>query len=127
MNGEDPAGYDLLLEDMDAIAKELQKLRDAGVPVLWRPLHEASGGWFWWGSATTDRETYNALFRYTKNYLTSKGVHNFIYVYSPGGPIASEAEYLDRYPARKLPPPTSTNDRISRILIASLAILFTSP
>jgi beta-mannanase len=23
--------------------------QDAGVTVLWHPLHEASGGWFWWG------------------------------------------------------------------------------
>lgn len=42
--------YRLLLRDMDAIATELKKLQDAGVPVIWRPLHEASGGWFWWGA-----------------------------------------------------------------------------
>ncbi|MDT0264728.1 glycosyl hydrolase [Streptomyces sp. DSM 44915] len=42
--------YGLLLRDIDAIAVELTRLRDAGVPVLWRPLHEAEGGWFWWGA-----------------------------------------------------------------------------
>ena len=31
------------------VAAELQRLEDAGVAVMWRPLHEASGGWFWWG------------------------------------------------------------------------------
>ena len=46
LDGRDPAGYDLLIRDIDAIAEELKVLRDAGVPVLWRPLHEASGGWF---------------------------------------------------------------------------------
>ena len=48
----DPAGedYALLLRDIDAIAVELQKFEDAGVPVIWRPLHEAQGGWFWWGA-----------------------------------------------------------------------------
>ena len=51
MNGKDPEGYDLLIEDIDAIAAQLKRLQDAGVPVLWRPLHEASGGWFWWGAA----------------------------------------------------------------------------
>jgi len=35
--------------NIELIAAELQKLEDAGIPVLWRPLHEASGGWFWWG------------------------------------------------------------------------------
>jgi Glycosyl hydrolase family 26/F5/8 type C domain/Secretion system C-terminal sorting domain len=44
------AKYQMLIRDMDVIAAELKKLQDAGVPVLWRPLHEAAGGWFWWGA-----------------------------------------------------------------------------
>ncbi|HEY1629549.1 MAG TPA: glycosyl hydrolase, partial [Tepidisphaeraceae bacterium] len=44
------AEYALLLRDIDAIAVQLKKLSDANVPVLWRPLHEAEGGWFWWGA-----------------------------------------------------------------------------
>lgn len=51
MNGEDKEGYDLLISDIDAIAEALKPLQEADVPVLWRPLHEASGGWFWWGTA----------------------------------------------------------------------------
>ena len=43
MNGEDPEGYDFLIRDMDAIAAQLQRLRDAGVPVLWR-METGSGG-----------------------------------------------------------------------------------
>ena len=39
---------------VDLIAAELKKLQTAGVPVLWRPIHEASGGWFWWGRSRTD-------------------------------------------------------------------------
>ncbi|MBN1763812.1 MAG: C10 family peptidase, partial [Sedimentisphaerales bacterium] len=48
----DPEGerYQLLIRDLDAIAVELAKFQNAGLPVLWRPLHEASGGWFWWGA-----------------------------------------------------------------------------
>ncbi|KAK2053947.1 family 26 glycosyl hydrolase [Colletotrichum caudatum] len=48
----DPAGanYTLVVRDVDAIAAQLARLRDAGVPVLWRPLHEAEGAWFWWGA-----------------------------------------------------------------------------
>jgi hypothetical protein len=42
--------YQLLVRDIDAIAAQLVRLRDARVPVLFRPLHEASGGWFWWGA-----------------------------------------------------------------------------
>ncbi|MCL1938172.1 MAG: hypothetical protein FWF52_07240 [Candidatus Azobacteroides sp.] len=42
--------YKAMMRDMDIVASYLKELQDAGVPVLWRPLHEASGGWFWWGS-----------------------------------------------------------------------------
>lgn len=39
-----------IIRDLDHIAAQLAILRDARVPVLWRPLHEAEGGWFWWGA-----------------------------------------------------------------------------
>lgn len=42
--------YALLLRDMDVIAAQLKKFSDRDIPVLWRPLHEAEGGWFWWGA-----------------------------------------------------------------------------
>jgi hypothetical protein len=41
--------YNYLIEDMDIAATNLVQLRNAGVPVLWRPYHEAGGQWFWWG------------------------------------------------------------------------------
>jgi len=54
MSKEDEEGYNLLISDIDAIAVQLKRLQDAGIPVLWRPLHEASGGWFWWGALGAD-------------------------------------------------------------------------
>lgn len=42
------AEYNELLEGMDKAVPALQKLEDAGVPVLWRPFHELDGHWFWW-------------------------------------------------------------------------------
>ncbi len=46
--------YEVVIHDIDLVAIELQKLEEAGVPVLWRPLHEASGAWFWWGVANPE-------------------------------------------------------------------------
>jgi mannan endo-1,4-beta-mannosidase len=62
--------YRLMLADIDTIAKELAKLRDAGIPVLWRPLHEASGGWFWWGNRGSEGylRLYKLLFDRLVNY-----------------------------------------------------------
>lgn len=60
-NSED---YRLLLRDIDAIAVQLKRLQDAHIPVLWRPLHEAEGGWFWWGSkgAEPAKELYRLMY-----------------------------------------------------------------
>lgn len=44
------ANYTLLMNDIDTIAVELKKLQSASVPVIFRPLHEAEGAWFWWGA-----------------------------------------------------------------------------
>ncbi|MBR6898194.1 MAG: beta-mannosidase [Lachnospiraceae bacterium] len=81
MNGEDTEGYDLLMADIDAIAKQLQKLQDAGVPIIWRPLHEASGGWFWWGASGA--EPYKALWKLLYDKLTNEyGLNNLIWLWN---------------------------------------------
>ena len=80
---EGPGGenYDLLLRDIDAIAVELQKFEDADVPVLWRPLHEAYGGWFWWGAKGP--ASYVALWRLMYERLVDHhGLHNLIWVHT---------------------------------------------
>lgn len=76
-----------IVADVEMIAAELQKLEDAGVPVLWRPLHEASGGWFWWGRSRSDGVTpANAqilLWRYLYERLTNHyGLNNLIWVWN---------------------------------------------
>ncbi len=73
------AEYALLIRDIDAIAVQLGKFSDAGIPVLWRPLHEASGGWFWWGAHGP--EPFKALWRLMCDRLTvHHGLHNLIWV-----------------------------------------------
>lgn len=73
--------YQLLLRDMDVIAGELKKFQTADVPVLWRPLHEASGGWFWWGAKGA--EPFKALWRLLYDRLTNHHqLHNLIWVYA---------------------------------------------
>ncbi|WP_208586848.1 glycosyl hydrolase [Gracilibacillus suaedae] len=54
MNDPESEDYQVLIRDIDTIADELKRLQDANVPVLWRPLHEAEGGWFWWGAKGPD-------------------------------------------------------------------------
>lgn len=81
MNGQDANGKKLLDRDIKAIAEQLKKLEKAGVPVIWRPLHEGSGGWFWWGAKGSD--AYKKLWVYLYNELTDTyGCNNLIWVYN---------------------------------------------
>ena len=50
MNDASSEEYNLIIRDIDAIAVQLKRLKAANIPVLWRPLHEAEGKWFWWGA-----------------------------------------------------------------------------
>ena len=42
------------MADIDIIAEQFERLRDEGVPIIWRPLHEVAGKWFWWGNCKPD-------------------------------------------------------------------------
>jgi mannan endo-1,4-beta-mannosidase len=91
-----PSGsdYQLILRDIDAISVQLQKFEDAGVPVIWRPLHEAQGGWFWWGAHGP--ETFKQLWRLTHDRLTNHhGLHNLVWEFTSS---AAEGNHLAWYP-----------------------------
>lgn len=81
MNGDDPEGYEALMKDIDSIAFYLKQIAEEDVPILWRPLHEASGGWFWWGNfgAETYCKLWQAMYDRLVNY---HGIHNLIWVWN---------------------------------------------
>jgi mannan endo-1,4-beta-mannosidase len=70
-----------IVRDIDSIASQLKRLQNAGVPVLWRPLHEAGGKWFWWGakSAANCLALYDILYDRLTNYHK---LNNIIWVWS---------------------------------------------
>ncbi|KAH7110882.1 mannan endo-1,4-beta-mannosidase-like protein [Dendryphion nanum] len=79
------ANYTLLIKDIDTIAVQLKKLQSAGVPVLFRPLHEAEGGWFWWGAKGP--EPAKKLYRILYNRLTNHHkINNLIWVWNSVAP-----------------------------------------
>ena len=72
------------LSTLKTLAKEFNKLEAEGIPVIWRPLHEAEGGggengsWFWWGREGS--AAYKKLWQYTYNTLTNDlNCHNLIW------------------------------------------------
>ena len=67
------------------------------IPILFRPYHELTGNWFWWCKNIATPEEFKSLWKFTFNYLQSKGIHNLIYVYNTAD-FKSKEEYLEYYP-----------------------------
>ncbi len=88
--------YNDLISKMDNVAGYLKQLRDAGVPVLWRPWHEMNGSWFWWGQHEKTDDLWRLMYdRYT-NY---HGLNNLIWQWNPNAPFdASTMAYSTYYP-----------------------------
>ncbi len=76
----------------------LQTEQGVKVPVLFRPWHEHTGSWFWWGQRLCSDEEYKALWHMTVDSLQAHGVNNLLYAYSPGTEPADTTQYLKRYP-----------------------------
>lgn len=70
-----------ILRDIDSISETLRPLAEADIPVLWRPLHEASGDWFWWGSDGAD--AYRWLWELLYTRMTEyHELHNLIWIWN---------------------------------------------
>ena len=87
---------------LDNLAEFLASLKDdqgVAIPVIFRPWHEHTGSWFWWGQDLCTTEEFVALWRFTFDYLCGeKNLHNLLFAYSSGGDIDSIGQYLERYP-----------------------------
>jgi len=94
--------HELFLSWIDRVAQFLNSLETpygVRIPVLFRPWHEHTGSWFWWGQEHCTAEQYKALWHMTIDRLRQQGVTNALYAYSPGTePDGDKAKYLERYP-----------------------------
>lgn len=77
--------YEYTMLTIDCLAQELLKVQEAGVPILFRPYHEAEGNpgdaWFWWGQ--DGPEAYKNLWKLLYTTLTEKyDLHNLIWIYN---------------------------------------------
>lgn len=74
---------EVIEEDLGKIVVHLKRLRDRKIPLLWRPLHEASGGWFWWGAKGAD--AFRRLWIYLFERFEREGLNNLIWVWTSQG------------------------------------------
>jgi mannan endo-1,4-beta-mannosidase len=96
--GDHHAAY---LEQLDTAARFFASLRAQDgtmVPVIFRPYHEHTGSWFWWGRDHASVDQFVALWRMTVARMRDHHrLHNLLYAYSTDV-FDSEAAYLERYP-----------------------------
>lgn len=87
-DGTIPQGCAEILHDIDSVSEALKPLAEQDIPVLWRPLHEAGGNWFWWGAdgAEAYRWLWDVMYRRMTEY---HGLHNLIWVWN-----GQSADYL---------------------------------
>jgi len=94
--------HSVFVSYLDKVADFLADLKDDNgtpIPILWRPFHEHTGTWFWWGVKSASDEEYKELYRFSLDYLKNeKKLHHLISVYNTSVEYSTPEEFLKRYP-----------------------------
>lgn len=96
----------LYTEWMDRLAELAHSLKGSDgklIPIIFRPYHEHTQSWSWWGSSCTTEQEFIKFWQWTVTYLRdAKGVHNFIYAISPQmDSQKQDSDFLFRWPGDK--------------------------
>jgi mannan endo-1,4-beta-mannosidase len=82
---------------VDVIAGYLKQLEDAHVPVLFRPYHEMSGNWFWWGGRP-GKDGSQALYRQIYDrFVNVHHLDNLLWVWNANTPNGFNAGSIEDY------------------------------
>ncbi|MGI4831818.1 MAG: glycosyl hydrolase [Janthinobacterium lividum] len=90
--------HDALQRDLAGVADQLTILRDRDIPILWRPLHEFTGSWFWWGKhgPSAFKDLWILIYEY---FTTTRGLNNLLWVAGFSGEPSPEwypgKQYVD--------------------------------
>ncbi len=78
---EGSAEYKAFWSELEKKANLLEKIRDANVPILWRPFHELNGNWFWWGKQGPEK--FKRLWKTMYDYFVNKRkLNNLIWCFA---------------------------------------------
>ncbi|GEN55878.1 hypothetical protein GCM10012290_04880 [Halolactibacillus alkaliphilus] len=100
--GDAHDAFNAWLDQIVDLSHRLVDGNGEAIPMIFRPFHEQTGSWFWWGQSSTTPEDYKAIFRYTVDYLHARGNNNILIGYSPGsGPSGDKDRYFETYPGDK--------------------------
>jgi mannan endo-1,4-beta-mannosidase len=90
--------FNTWLEGLAVFFSGLKEDDGAPIPFIFRPYHEHSGSFFWWGTGICSDKEYTALWRYTVQYLRDKkSIHNILYAYNTDR-VTTLQQYMTGYP-----------------------------
>lgn len=92
--------HQVFLDRLELLTKFLLSLQDESglpIPFIFRPFHEHSGDWFWWGKPLCTNQEYVSLFQFTVSYLRGRGLHNILFAYNTDL-VTSYDEYFEGFP-----------------------------
>lgn len=93
--------HDLFMEWLANAADFMESIQAGGrpVPLIFRPWHEHTGSWFWWGRDLCTIDQYKALWKLTYDYMVSeRGLDHLVWAYSPGAGGLTDELFAERYP-----------------------------
>jgi mannan endo-1,4-beta-mannosidase len=90
--------FNTWLEKLAAFFEGLKDDKGLPIPFIFRPFHEHSGSFFWWGTNICTDQEYSSLWRYTISFLRDKkNIHNILYAYNTDR-VTSLDQYMRGYP-----------------------------
>lgn len=97
--GEKHEMFDLWLERLTDYMLTLKTPEGEMVPIIFRPLHEYDGSWFWWGDKFTTPEQFVGLWNMIQDKVRAKLPTNIVYAFSPNlNGFWTDEKFLAKYP-----------------------------
>lgn len=93
--------YNKWAAQVDSVAVYLKILREAGVPILWRPYHEMNGDWFWWGGRVGEYSTVDLYRQLFDRYVNYHKLDNLIWVWNVDRPSTPIRKFSNFYPGNE--------------------------
>ena len=98
--------HELFMSWLSKAADFLESIKTADgktVPVIFRPWHEHTKNWFWWGQDLCTTEQYKALWQMTYDYMNNeRGLDHLVWSYSPDAGGNNELDVVERYPGDEI-------------------------
>ena len=97
--------FQLWMQRMSDFLSTLKTQEGEPIPIIFRPWHENTGSWFWWGEKLCTANEYRQLWNLLQDTFRERGFDNLLWSYSPNlDGQWTEERFLQRYPG---------NDRVT--------------